>query len=286
MGTQNAWEGSGGRDWGRLRDESGDLLDNPSAANAEALLPALSDALNWLGEGGEVPSQDEPQIDDEMGPTLTPLPAGPSWHPPAGRGTGGGPGGGGGAGVGAGRQTGGRGSGGGRGSRGTTGRSRARAASVGGRVLSAGLAYRRGDAETLRSLGLDLDELRSLSGLRRANAILNAVVGADGGIEETELRKVNARVLREVLTTGLDGIAAVRLYIVEYVMQVWSSETGEAMRNGSRPASASRDAQRQLRDALMARARQLEVAPSSTATELRRAISRSLGLMRRLMKGT
>lgn len=168
----------------------------------------------------------------------------------------------------------------------TNSRSRARAASVGGRVLSAGLAYQRSDAETLRGLGLDLNELRSLSGLKRANAILNAVVGADGGIEETELRKVNGRVLREVLTNSLDGVAAIRLYIVEYVMQVWASDTCEAMRKDTRPASANREAQRQLRDAFMARARRLEIAPASTAAQLRNAISRSLGLMRRLMKGT
>src|SRR5207247_7802463 len=139
----------------------------------------------------DAPSQEEPHSSGEIGPTLTPLPAGPSWRPATGvrtgaRGRGG-----------SGRGGGGRGGGSGA-SRGTSRRSRARAASVGGRVLSAGLAFQRGDAETLQSLGLDLDELRSLSALRRANAILNAVVGADGGIEETELRKVNGRVLREV----------------------------------------------------------------------------------------
>lgn len=280
MGTQNAWEGSGGRDWGRARDESADLLDNPSADSAEALLPALSDALNWLGDGPDAPSQEEPQSSGAIEPRLTPLPAGPSWRPPTGV-RAGGRGGVGSSGGGAGS----RGTGGGR-SRTTASRSRARAASVGGRVLSAGLAYQRGDAETLRSLGLDLDELRSLSALKRANAILNAVVGADGGIEETELRKVNGRVLREVLTNSLDGAAAIRLYIVEYVMQVWASETGEAMRNGTRPASANREAERQLRDALTARARRLQIAPASTAVQIRNAISRSLGLMRRLMKGT
>ena len=69
-------------------------------------------------------------------------------------------------------------------------------------------------------------------------------------------------------------------------MQVWASETGEAMRNGTRPAGANREAQRQLRDALTARARRLQIAPASTAVQIRNAIARSLGLMRRLMKGT
>ena len=52
-----------------------------------------------------------------------------------------------------------------------------------------------------------------------------------------------------MLTNRFDGAAAIHLYIVEYVMQVWASETGEAMRNGSRPASATAIPQRQLRDA-------------------------------------
>ncbi|WP_121253483.1 hypothetical protein [Solirubrobacter pauli] len=125
-----------------------------------------------------------------------------------------------------------------------------------------------------------------MSSLKRANAILNAVVGADGGIEETELRHVNGRVLKQVLNDGLDGAAAVRLYVVEYVMQVWATETAEARRNGATAATASADTERQLRNALVAKARQLQVAASSTATEIRSAISTSLSSMRRLMKGS
>ena len=124
-----------------------------------------------------------------------------------------------------------------------------------------------------------------MSSLKRANAILNAVVGADGGIEETELRHVNGRVLKQVLNDRLDGAAAVRLYVVEYVMQVWATETAEARRNGAASATASADTERQLRSALTAKARQLQVAASSTATEIRTAISTSLNSMRRLMKG-
>ncbi|MDP8929755.1 MAG: hypothetical protein M3O70_14590, partial [Actinomycetota bacterium] len=121
--------------------------------------------------------------------------------------------------------------------------------------------------------------------LKRANAILNAAVGADGGIEDTELRKVNARVLNRMLKDSLDGAVAVRLYIVEYVMQVWATETGEAVRKGGHPAGTRRESERQLRGALAARARQLSIATSSTAAELREAISASLGLMRRIMQG-
>jgi hypothetical protein len=152
--------------------------------------------------------------------------------------------------------------------------------------LAAGLAYQRGDADTLRSLGLDLNELRSLSDLKRINAILNATVGADGGIEDTELRKVNVRVLKSILKDGVTGVEAVRLYIIEYVMQVWASETGEAIRTGQHAASSTAQAERQLRGALTARARRLTIAASSTAVEFRNAIASSMTYMRRLMRGT
>jgi hypothetical protein len=124
-----------------------------------------------------------------------------------------------------------------------------------------------------------------MSSLKRANAILNAVVGADGGVEETELRHVNARVLKQVLNNGLDGAAAVRLYVVEYVMQVWATETAGARRDGAASATASAETERQLRGALTAKARQLQIAASSTATQIRTAISASLNSMLRLMKG-
>lgn len=273
MGTQNAWGGSGGRAWGKVRNESAGHASNPSAGDAEALLPALSDAMPWLADGAE-PAASAGAAETTLGP----LPAGASWGAAArGRGHGGGGGSGGGS-----RSGGGSGGG---GTRTGSGRSRARAAGVGGGVLAAGLAYQRGDAQTLATLGLDLDELRSMTSLKRANAILNAVVGADGGIEETELRHVNGRVLKQVLNNGLDGVAAVQLYVVEYVMQVWATETAEARRNGAASASASADTERQLRNALTAKARQLQVAASSTAAEIRTAIATSLNSMRRLLKG-
>ena len=68
MGTQNAWEGSGGRGWSRVESESENLFNEPSSTNAEAVLPLLSDALDWLGDGTneaatttEVPQGDSPR---------------------------------------------------------------------------------------------------------------------------------------------------------------------------------------------------------------------------------
>lgn len=280
MGTQNAWGGSGGRQWNRVCDDAERLVSDPTPANAEALLPQLGNALDWLDAPDGDPPADEvlPADGPAVSPVLAPLPAGPTWssHIRLG-GRGGGGGGGAGGSTGGGHRGGGSRSG---------GRSRARAASAGGRALAAGLAYQRGDADTLRSLGLDLDELRSLSDLKRINAILNATVGANGGIEDTELRKVNVRVLKSMLKDGLNGAEAVRLYIVEYVMQVWASETGEAIRNGQHAAGTTAQSERQLRGALTARARRLTIAASSTAIEFRNAISASMSYMRRLMRST
>jgi hypothetical protein len=284
MGTQNAWGGSRGRDWSRVRDDAEALVANPTSGNAEALLPQLGSALDWFDSAdGDVPPADgaPPPGGASVPPIAAPLPAGPTWSSHL-RLSGGG---GGGGGTGGTRSSGGRSSGSGGTSRGG-GRSRARAASVGGRALAAASAYQRGDAETLQSLGLDLDELRSLSGLKRINAILNATVGADGGIEDTELRKVNVRVLKSMLTDDINGVEAVRLYIVEYVMQVWASETGEAIRNGQHAAGSTAQSERQLRGALAARARRLTIAASSTAAEFRDAIASSMTYMRRLMGET
>jgi len=164
-------------------------------------------------------------------------------------------------------------------------RSQAYAAGVGGNVLAAAIAYRSGDAQTLEALGLDLHELSSLSDLKKINSILNALVGADGGIEDAELRRVNARVLREVFTKELDGAAAVRLYIVEYTVQVWAAETGKMQRATAGSGEAPRELERQLRAVLRAKARQVEVAAAASANGLRDAIASSLTLMRRLMKG-
>ena len=148
------------------------------------------------------------------------------------------------------------------------------------------MALRDEDAKSLNELGLDLDELRSFGALRRNNAILNAVVGADGGVEEAGLRRVAARVLTAVLKDGLDAIEAMRLYIAEYCFETWALETGERLRSEPDRAKPTSDFERQLRAALRARAKQIEIAPASGANDLRQAIEHSLDLMRGLSEGT
>jgi hypothetical protein len=260
MGTMDGWEGSGGK-WNRVRDLSEQIADQPGTPDLGELLDALGDAL------GDTRPADGPPSPITT-PIATPLPSGPSWSRGA-RAGGGGGGAGGGGGVGG----------------GVGGRSSARAAGIGGGVISAALAYRDQDANTLAGLGLDLDELKSLQGLQRNNAILNALVGADGGIEEAELRRVNGRVLTRVFKEDLDPSDAVRAYIVEYAVQVWAGETGQRQRADSSRVHSSRDLERQLRSALAARARRIEISPGAGAEGLRAAIESSLALMRGLTEG-
>jgi hypothetical protein len=267
MGTMDGWEGSGGR-WNRVRDLSADLADQPGTPDLDELIDALVDAL-----GDTAPT--DVAASPMTVPIATPLPSGISWSRGA-RGTGGG-GGGGGAGGGTG--------GGGGGGRGGGRRSRARAAGIGGGVLSAALAYRAEDADTLATLGLDLEELRSLAALQRNNAILNALVGADGGVEEAELRRVNGRVLTRVFKEDLDAADAVRAYIVEYAVQVWAGETGQRQRADSNRVHSSRQLERQLRGALAIRVRQVEISPGAGAEGLRSAIESALSLMHTLTEG-
>lgn len=264
MGTSGAWGGTGGRAWNQVRDNAEDFAENPSSDSADALIPRLLDAMSWLDDAGIEASV----ADDGISSFLPSVPLGSGWT-----GSGGGAGGGGGTGGGGGGTTGG----------GGATRSRRVAAGVGGNVLAAGLAYQRGDGTTLRALGLDLDELQTLDSSRRLNRILNRFVGADAGLEETELRAVNARVLRAILVDGLDGQGAVRLYIVEYVIQVHANEVGSRMHENGRSGSEIAETERQLRSALSARVQKLDL-PNSfvSAAECRDAIDNALALMRSL----
>ena len=274
MGTMKGWGGSGGK-WNGVRDLSEELLDldevdgdETDEAGEEKLDELIDAVIDALGDGS---------VDDEDGgwSVPLPLPVGSSWsNGPRARGGGGGadgPGAGGGA-IGGGGCSGGV-------------RSRARAAGVGGAVLAAALAIREEDAKTLSELGLNLEELSTLGNVQRNNAILNALIGADGGIEDAELRRVGARVLTAVLKEGLDAANAVRRYIVEYCVRVWANETGERQRAEAGRAKSSHALERQLHAALMARAKRIDIAPGSGRGELQGAIEESLGLMRGLTEG-
>ena len=116
-----------------------------------------------------------------------------------------------------------------------------RLASVGGRAAAGAYAFARGDAEELRSLGLDYGELRALDDpFEVTRRIVDAVCGqqADSTLEEAEERYVAAQVADWVMVQGEDGELpdaddVARYAIAAIVTEILASELGEAMREGS-----------------------------------------------------
>jgi hypothetical protein len=268
MGTASAWGGSGGREWGQVRRDAADLTQNPSQDAAGEVVDGLLDAL----DADEPQGQGQPQADALPQPALPPLPI---RRRPAGSGGGGAVGGGGGL-VFRRPSSGGGGKGGSR-------RSRAAASSAAGSVIAAGLAVRRGDADTLAGLGLDLAELQALNPFKQGQKILNVLIGSGAAVEESELRQANAPALRRILTEDLDATEAVRVFLVEYAMQIFDSEVGEAMRDGSRSGDDSLRAEREVRSAVTMRVELIDLpADALSPTDLAAAINTALETMRKV----
>ncbi|MCA1678225.1 MAG: hypothetical protein LC777_04370 [Actinobacteria bacterium] len=155
MGTSGAYGGSGGRAWGKAREQAGEYATNPTPDNAQQLLSDIADALDWDGDvGGPQPLAAQPRLRGTPG------------------GGGDGPGGGGGGRGGGGLNQGGSG----------RSRSRSQAAAVGGSVAAAGLALRDRDGDALQRYGLTLAELDGLDPHEQARRILGSpgvIVGED-----------------------------------------------------------------------------------------------------------
>jgi hypothetical protein len=252
MGTSGAYGGSGGRAWGKAREQAGEFGDNPTPENAAELLGNIADALDW-DSNGATPDFGE----------LKPVVARPRL-----RGTGGGadgPGGGGG-GAGGGTQAGSSG----------RGRSRAQAAAVGGSVAAAGLALRARDDETLQRFGLTLAELDSLDAHEQARRILDAVSGSVGGIQEDELQHASGVAVLALLDDGATADDAVRAFITDYVFEVSITEVGDELRNGTRDGYTTVDLEDQLRDLIETSVNQLDLPARVDADNIQAAIYNSL----------
>jgi hypothetical protein len=277
MGTSGAYGGSAGRDWQAARDSVADLVANPTAGDQQAdLLSQVADALDWDADAPSPPAtgEDQPAPDDAAPPEPRPFgrlvrPRGGVADGPGvgGGGGGAGPGGGGGAGT----------AGGGR-------RSRQRAARVGGAVLAAGLAVRAGDSGTLDALGLSLADLRTLGPLAQCARILNALVGSGADIDEAEMRSASSTALIVVLTENLSPAAAVRVFIVEYVMEISVTELGATMReNGTGEVSVQ--VEDDLRSLVTAQVDQLPLDESQLGPQqLQDALYGALGSARAVLR--
>jgi hypothetical protein len=275
VGTSGAYGGSAGRDWQAARDSVADLVANPTAADQQAdVLPHVADALDWDADAPSPPAtgEDQPAPDDGAPPEPRPFgrlvrPRGAVADGPGGGGGGARPAGGGGTGT----------AGGGR-------RSRQRAARVGGAVLAAGLAVRAGDAGTLDALGLSLAELRTLGPLAQCARILNALGGSGADIDEAEMRSASSTALIVVLTENLSPAAAVRVFIVEYVMEISVTELGATMReNGTGEVSVQ--VEDDLRSLVTAQVDQLALDDSQLGPQqLQDALYGALGSARAVLR--
>lgn len=263
MGTSGAYGGSGGRAWGKARQQAGDYADDPTPANAESLLSNIADALDWDGDDEAAPS--EPVGPQQLVPQGL-FTSGPRVRTPGGRGEG--PGGGGGRGGGGGGTR----SGGGGGS----GRSRSRAAAVGGSVAAAGLAVRDRDPAMLERFGLTLGELDGLNPHEQARRILDAVAGSVGGIQEDELQHASAMAVLALLDDNASPEDAVRAFITDYVFEVSITEVGNELRDGTRDGFTTVDEEDQLRDLIETAVNQVDLPARLDAENIQAVIFQAL----------
>ncbi len=262
MGTSGAYGGSGGRAWGKAREQAGEYATDPTPDNAEQLLSNIADALDWDADA------DTPQ---------QPMAARPRLHGAPGGG-GDGPGGGGGGGV--------RGGGGASQAGGGRSRSRSQAASVGGSVAAAGLALRDRDADALQRYGLRLTELDGLDPHEQARRILDAVSGTTGGIQEDELQHASGVAVLALLDEGANADDAVRAFITDYVFEISITEVGDELRNGERDGYTTVDQEDQLRDLIEAGVNQIDFPDRLDADNIQEVIYKALDDARTFLRAS
>lgn len=252
MGTSSSYAGSGGSNWGRLREELEDWLDS---------LPGAPDGADETPDDIEQPEHKSPHVEpdepeDEVVNILRPL---ATSLLSGGRGGADGPSGGGGLGAPTASAGGGR-------SPSGSGRSRARVGRVGGRLAAGLSALRTGDGTALAKLGLSLDELRALDPVRQAQRILAAATEEEAAttLEEDELQTAANRTAIWALTSEEppDVGDLIRYFVAEYAYEVFLMEGGPILRSGNRDGLNAIAAEDRVKRTITALARQAPIDPS------------------------
>lgn len=265
MGTKNAYTGGGGKSGKALRDNLAEWLDGldlPSEDNIAA----------------DVPPQSLPIAVPQIQPQQL-LPALKLFTPRGGGADG--PGGGGGGAP----------SGSGTGVKGGAQRSVASSSRAAGRAAAAAYALRTGNEQVLEQLDLDYASLRDNPDITDvARQIVVAACGplSDGTIEAEEQRVVAAEIVQYVMEAGesnnpppLDDI--VREAIAVILFEAISNETASMLHDGQKPAWATVEAERQMRDTAHALAFRAELsAAGPSSEEFSEAIARGMEAMRRI----
>jgi hypothetical protein len=282
MGTSQGYAGSGGA-WNGAQRDLDDLISGGTTTTDDVCGDAAG-ALGWDAGGEGADGDDNSDAAPTAGAGPIPL-IGASVAPirVGGRGRGGGGGGGGGAGGGA--RTGGRGRRTGAGGGGAT-RSRQRAARAGARVAAAGYALRAGDAAALRALGLDLAALAGLSPSQQARRIVDVIVGTAATIQDAEIARASATMVIRLLERDVEPPPAevLRIFATEYVYEVFMTELGSEMRDGTRDGADGVVTEDDIHDLIEARVASLQIDGASVdAVDLEDALDDVLEFTRRII---
>jgi hypothetical protein len=180
------------------------------------------------------------------------------------------------------------------GGRGGAQRSAGRSASTAGRAGAAAYAYRTGDADTLRELGLDYDALRaSGDSIEITQRIVEAACESfsDGTIEDDERRHVAAAVALWVLEENEAGAPPepdeiARHTLAEILFEAMATESAALLRDGKRALWATREGERQMREAAEALAERANLSTSgATPSEFVRAIEQGIDTLHSIWGG-
>jgi len=271
MGTSGAYGGSPG--WGGVRDSTDQWIDGRPASGSGG------------GEGGDDPAHppEPPDRPPEVPNTPTPSPR-PIVDPGVSQilqqiarllapRTG---------------DSGGGATSGGRSLAGSQGGGRASSATAtrsGGSASAGAYGYRAGDPTALSDLGLDLDDLRALGPYDRAKRIVDAASGSGAAIDQAEVKQVNADVV--LWSLELEEVPSpadvVRRWVTEYVWQVWLTETGARLRDGSRQGEGTVALEREVRSTLEASVASVDFPPDGLRAEhFQGAIEQLLGRLERI----
>ncbi|NHI05764.1 tyrosyl-tRNA synthetase [Streptomyces sp. KO7888] len=169
-------------------------------------------------------------------------------------------------------------------------RSIARSSRTAGRAAAAAYAYRTGNAQALQELGLDYAQLQAAADdpIDWTRRIVDAACGplADGTIEDQERRFVASEVAQWVLEAGTDSTPpspdeVVRETLALIIFEAVISETAATMNDGSRPAWATANGERQLRETARALAdRTFLTITGPSTTEITQAVEEGITAMR------
>jgi hypothetical protein len=136
-----------------------------------------------------------------------------------------------------------------------------RGAARGGVAIGSAYALRSGDRGALAEVGLDLDELRTLTPRAQCTRILEVVLGAAGHPDEAVLRVAAAAQLKAILMleTPPSEADALREFVVAYVFEMGVIELRAGLAIGSIDVLAAARAEKRIRRYIRARVLQLDV---------------------------